>query len=496
MRSDPVLSLAPNGRLVYVWPDGKVLPAVRGGEGPTSVLDRQIPELRKQIDEAEGRARTAQDKIDEITAELEERAGKGENVLDVAVIKEVDARYREHDEVKGEATTEAAELRGALDRLLVRVGGTQLVSDLPRGGPDDGRPLSRKSRHEFAELARRYLSSPSYREMVESKRLTSGGKISHAPVEVLQRGDFVEGELMGSELEDALRQRATVNVGDAGAVVPIDQQVWPPVIIPVRQVRLLDLISMVTTDSDMVNFVQQSVRSDYAAETPYGTVAPEADYEFALKQASVKRVPTFIPATKDVLADQGQLQGLLQDELMMGVRLRLESQFLGGAGSSFTDNQFQGILNATGIGTVTYQSSGHSSEYQLDAYHRAITTIRLTLFADPTAIVVHPTDYEWAVLKRDSYGRYLFEPNTEADVQTLWGLQTVVSPVTNQGTALVGDFKTGARMWLRTGLSVTASTEHLDFFTRGMVAILAEMRAAFATIQPRAFCQVLSLTGP
>ena len=51
-------------------------------------------------------------------------------------------------------------------------------------------------------------------------------------------------------------------------------------------------------------------------------------------------------------------------------------------------------------------------------------------------------------------------------------------------------------MYLRTGLSVTASTEHLDFFTRGMVAILAEMRAAFAVVQPRAFCQVLSLTGP
>ena len=65
-----------------------------------------------------------------------------------------------------------------------------------------------------------------------------------------------------------------------------------------------------------------------------------------------------------------------------------------------------------------------------------------------------------------------------------------------QGTALTGDFKQAARLWIRTGLSVTASTEHLDFFTRGMVAILAEMRAAFATIQPRALCTVNSLTGP
>ena len=129
-------------------------------------------------------------------------------------------------------------------------------------------------------------------------------------------------------------------------------------------------------------------------------------------------------------------------------------------------------------------------------YHRAITTIRLSLFADPSAIVVNPIDYEWAVLKRDTYGRYIFEPNTESDVQNIWGLNTVVSPVISQGSALVGDFRTGARLWLRTGLSVTASTEHLDFFTRGMVAILAEMRLAFAVVQPRAFCVVNSLTGP
>jgi HK97 family phage major capsid protein len=75
-------------------------------------------------------------------------------------------------------------------------------------------------------------------------------------------------------------------------------------------------------------------------------------------------------------------------------------------------------------------------------------------------------------------------------------LTTVVSPVIAQGTALVGDFKTAAKLYLREGLSVTASTEHLDFFTRGMVALLAEMRVGFAVEQPRALCQVLALTGP
>lgn len=452
-----------------------------------NLADREIAELRALISQEEETARSIKEQVD---ADRDRLRAEGVNLLTDDRFEEFDARYKESDAAKDRAV----QLRGRLEQELLRAAGRN--GETGPGGT--GPALNRAERRQFESIARRYLNSEPYKRLLESGVLRSQGtKVNHDPVEVLERGGVNADGVFDSPLARALQTRTTVSVGDAGAVVPIDQQVWPPVQTPVRQVRLLDLVSMVTTDSDMVNYVQQTVRSDYAAETPYGTAAPEADYEFVLKQASVKRIPSFIPATKDVLADQGELQGLLQDQLMTGVRLKMEQQVLTGAGSSFTDTQFQGILNASGIGSVTYQSgTGHTSEYQLDAYHRAITTIRLSLFADPTAVVVHPQDYEWALLKRDNYGRYIFEPNTETDFASIWGLETVVSPVTAQGTSLVGDWKTGSRLWLRTGLSVTASTEHLDFFTRGMVAILAEMRAAFAVIQPRAFCQVLALTGP
>jgi HK97 family phage major capsid protein len=456
-----------------------------------AILDDQLTELTAAITSEEEKARSLKEAVD---ADRDERAAAGVNfMLDDTLFEEFNARYEEADQI----AAGARKLRQRREDILARMAKDDSRNRgplAPQGGDFHERGL-RES------IAQRYLQSDAYKRLLESGALTgSNSRVNHDPVEVVERGGVDANGDFDSPLARALqpgRERTTVNVGDAGAVVPIDQQVWPPVAIPVRQVQLLDLISISATESDMVNWVKQSVRSDYAAETPYGTAAPEADYEFSLQQASVKRIPSFIPATKDVLADQGQLQPLLQEQLMTGVRLKLESQFLSGAGSSGTDSTFQGILNASGIGTVTYQSgTGHTSEYQLDVYHRAITTIRLTLFADPTAIVQHPTDYEWAVLKRDTYGRYLFTPNTEDGVQDIWGLNTVISPVISAGTALVGDFKQGAHMWLRTGLSVTASTEHLDFFTRGMVAILAEMRAAFAVVQPRAFCQVLSLTGP
>ena len=457
----------------------------------TATLDDQLAELTAAITSEEEKARSLKEAVD---ADRDERAAAGVNfMLDEKLFEEFNARYEEADQV----AANARKLRERREAFLARAAderGNRAPAPLAGG-------FTPSERRVAETVAQRYLQSEAYKRLLESGALAGGSnKINHDPVEVMERGGVTSDGGFDSPLARALqpgRARTTVNVGDAGAVVPIDQQVWPPVQIPVRQVQVLDLITMLTTESDMVNYVIQSVRSDYAAETPYGTSAPEADYEFALKQASVKRIPSFIPATKDVLADQGQLQPLLQEQLMTGVRLRLEAQALSGTGTSPTDANLQGILNTSGIGSVTYQSgTGHTSEYQLDVYHRAITTIRLSLFADPSAIVVHPTDYEWAVLKRDTYGRYIFDPNTESDVQDIWGLNTVVSPVISQGSALVGDFRTGARMWLRTGLSVTASTEHLDFFTRGMVAILAEMRLAFAVVQPRAFCVVNSLTGP
>jgi HK97 family phage major capsid protein len=471
--NDAPIAAVRGGRLVWVCPGGKILPMVGGGDGPTSVLDREIQELSAKIKDVEEKAAEKKRAVDE---DRDKRRAEGKNILlDKDLFDDFDARYREADELKDEALLLRSHREAALTRSAAERGTSPGVAG-------EGRPLNRAERREFESIARRFVDSDVYKQLKASGLLETGGHINTDPVDVLERDALLSG----------LRQRTTVNVGDAGAVVPIDQQVWPPVEIPVRQVRLMDLISMVTTESDMVNFVQQTVRGDYAAPTPYGTAAPEADYEFALKQASVKRVPQFVPATKDVLADQGQLQGLLQDQLMYGVRLALELAFLAGNGTSGTDVNFQGILNAPGIGSITMGSSGHTSEYELDAIHRAITFIRLTLFADPTALLIHPTDYESTILRKDSYGRYLYPVGTETD--TIWGLQPVISPVVAQGTALAGDFKQGARMWLRTGLSVTASTEHLDFFTRGMVAILAELRAAFAVIQPRAFCQILSIT--
>lgn len=473
MQERPTLTVNER-KLVWRFADGRVLPYVGGGSGPLGVLDREIEGLRGEIHAAESEAQSKRDIADKLR---DDAIAAGKNPLtDDALFDEYDARTKESDSARDRALVLRKRESEALARIASERGGD-------RPSDPTSRPLNRSERREFNAIAKRVLDSPEYRALREGGRLDQGqAHINTNPVEVVERDG----------LSDELRQRTTVSVSNAGSLVPIDQQVWPPIELPVRQLRVLDLISIVTTESDQVNWVQQTVRGDVAAITAYGTVAPEADYEFALKTATVKRLPQFVPATKDVIADRGQLQGLLQDQLMYGVRLGLENEVLSGAGANPSDPaHFQGILNAPGIGTLAM--GGVAGEYALDAVHRAITTIRLTLFADPTAIGLHPTDYEHIILKKDTVGRYIYPVASETN--TIWGLAPIITPAFTLGTAVVGDFKVGARLWLRTGLSVTMSTEHADFFTRGMVAILAEMRAAFAVVQPRAFCTVTALVA-
>jgi HK97 family phage major capsid protein len=62
----------------------------------------------------------------------------------------------------------------------------------------------------------------------------------------------------------------------------------------------------------------------------------------------------------------------------------------------------------------------------------------------------------------------------------LFGLPVVETPAISVDKFLVGNFQRAATLYDRWTPRVEVSTEHADFFTRNMVAILAEQRLALA----------------
>jgi HK97 family phage major capsid protein len=243
-----------------------------------------------------------------------------------------------------------------------------------------------------------------------------------------------------------------------------------------------DLMLQGTTTAQVLEYFEETTFTNSAAETDEGALKPESAIDFTLRQDSVRKIATWIPVTDEMMADVPAFESYLRERLGYMVRAREELQLLRGAGTGVT---IQGILNRTGVQTVT----GYAQS-TLDSIYSAITKVRAVGFAEPTAIVLHPNDWENVRLSKDTTGNYLLGPANDEGPARVWGLE--VRPTTNmlENTGLVGAFKPHAQVFRRSGIEIAISTENEDYFTKNKVAVRAEERLALAVYRPSAFCKV------
>lgn len=297
---------------------------------------------------------------------------------------------------------------------------------------------------------------------------------------------------------DALELKALITGASdtsGGAFVEADRQGYYPKIS--RPLMLTDLITVGTTDSDLVEFVRQTTQTNAAVEVAEATSAsdgakPESTYAFEVVQQAVKTIAHWVPATRRALRDAGQLRTIIDGQLRNGLEQRLETQMVAGNGSG---ENLRGIVNTTGVGS--YAKGTVVGESTADAIHRAITVIRLT-FQEPNGVALHPNDWQEIRLSRDDSGAgagtggYLWGPPSQAGPQMIWGLPVAVGAQFPENTGLVGDFRQ-AILWLHDGIQILSTDSHSDFFVRNIIVVLAEMAAAFGVPRPDAFCKVTSI---
>lgn len=425
-------------------------------------FEAEITRLRSQIREVEATEARERAAADTLVSRMRE---SGADLTAAENFDQIDTAYRGADA----AREEAAALRHRLGAFLERAG--QRAEEEPRDRD------AQRDAQRVAGFAVRLLESDSYHRMRQSPSLrTRQGRVEMDPVEVMTRDEFLAA---GARLRTTFDNSA--NIG-SGLLTPDYTSKLVEQLL--RRVRLLDVITVGSTDTDTVDWVEEQARTDAAAETPYGTAVPESAYGFAHKQTTVKRVGHFVPATKGILADAGQTRTLLESRLQSGLERRVESQLLGGDGLG---ENIKGIINSAGFAT---QAKG--TDTRLDAVHKAMTQIRIATQSqvEPEVIGIHPTDYELVVLDKNSNGNYTVANPTDNSQPKIWGLTPVVSTLFSVGTPWVGDFREACTMWLRDGVSVSATDSHQDWFLRGMVAIMAETRLAFAVTQPKALAMV------
>jgi hypothetical protein len=252
-----------------------------------------------------------------------------------------------------------------------------------------------------------------------------------------------------------------------------------------RQLTLLDLITRGTTDSDSVDFVRTTAFTNNAA------VVAEADDVLYTDDTGRKpwsrltlaRVNTPVytvahgeAATTRALADAGQMRTLIESWLRYGLLEELEDLIINGGGTT----TFEGLLTVANTQDQAWDTN------LITTIRKAKTKVRLNGKAIANGVLMHPNDWEALDLALTLAGT---NSNRDAGAESqprIWGLSVVESEAIAEGTAIVGDFRR-AVLWDRQMTTVQATSGYMDFFMKNMVAILAELRAAFGVIRPTAF---------
>ena len=257
----------------------------------------------------------------------------------------------------------------------------------------------------------------------------------------------------------------------------------------VRPLTIRDIITVGSTDSDTVEYVRLTGRTNNAAPVPEADssdvadttgLKPESAMTLARVIETVKTIAHWIPATKRALSDAGQLRTLVDAFLRDGLAEELEDQIITGDG---VGENFTGLANVSGVQAQPWDTD------LLTTTRRARTKVRTVGRARATAYLMHPNDWEDIDLLQDNEARFYGSGPFALSPARLWGLPVVESEACPEGVAYVGDFRKIV-LWDREQASVQASDAPRDFFLKNMVALLAEMRAAMGVIQPNAFVEI------
>lgn len=307
-------------------------------------------------------------------------------------------------------------------------------------------------------------------------------------------GFQIEGSLMDRlQRKDALL--FTDQTGQSDAVSgPFESRTRVPGILPLRRAMptFLDLVPHAPTQDELIEYVKELTFTNNAAtvaeaQATTGTTGtkPQSTMTFDVANTAVQTIAHWMNVTNKMLRNRAGMASIINQRLLLGLSLTLETQIVSGAG---TGTDLLGIL-AAGI-----QLQGKGSDNIFDAIHKALTKCRVTGFSQPGFIAMHPVDWETVRLTRElgaSGGQYLFGPPSQAGDSTMWGIPVTTTLSLSQGTALVGDLN-DCTLYERESASVRTGLIN-DYLIRNMQVVLAEMAAAFVVWRPNSFCKVTGL---
>lgn len=311
-----------------------------------------------------------------------------------------------------------------------------------------------------------------------------------------------EGKDMGGKWETKDVYSAAPVGGNPLGFRPLYRE--PVVVQAFRKVRVRDLFPVQTTTAAVIEYFRvlgfaplpglyagtnaASVTPERLADNSNFAMAPHTALNFQGVQSPVRLINHWEAAHRNVLMDVPQLQGIIDTELLYGLRLAEDNQILNGTG---TGEDLTGLMSGAIQGIQTYsRPSSASTDTKVDDIRRAATKAILAYY-EPTGVVMHPSDWEKVETQKDSTGAYIIAIAVAMGAeQRIWRLPVVDTPAMAEGSALVGSFGLGAKLYDRMEGTIRVAEQHADFFLRSAVVVLAEERLALTVPRPESFVSI------
>lgn len=242
---------------------------------------------------------------------------------------------------------------------------------------------------------------------------------------------------------------------------------------------VIDVISKGTTDSNMEYMIPGKFTNNADEWTP-GTVKAESDESWGKDEATMFWLAHSMPVSRDTLSNYGQLQAILSNDLMTGLRLK-EAAALLNLDSSDTK---KGILKKTGI--QKYAAKQGDTLY--DSVRRMKTMSWMETGIFPNYVAMHPLVTEHLDLMKDKNERYMMLTINGR----MWGVPIVED--VNLVSGEEGSQKYGVLLFNSNSATwYTAESDALqiglvnDQFVRNEFTLLAEGKHLITVQRPKSF---------
>ena len=311
------------------------------------------------------------------------------------------------------------------------------------------------------------------------KRMTFKSALSEA----IENG-AIESIAKGNSRSASFQVKADMTVGAdfTGEVIPADR-VAGYKYDPTRPIHIRQLLSLGSTQSDVVRFVKESGYSNGAAPTAEGVTLTQSDFDMTASDANVRKIGTYFRISEEMLADTPQLTSYISARAPEKLLEVEDTQILSGDG---TGANLSGIIGDAADFAAGSLANTVESANEFDVIVASLNQLALANYNADT-ILLNPSDFHKILLLKDTTNNYLKDQVYGGLQPSFMGVKVILNTAISAGTFLIGNFSVGTQLWVRDGVNVEFFREDGTNVREGFVTVRVSERVALTNYLPNAF---------